>query len=164
MALRPVHRIKHVVDVSATLAAAAQLNQVIIVAKDAPVLANVTEVETASKVYGLYLKVIVASNEATVGGAIPNCYLFVAKNPGANLTFPAVNAVGSNDNKRFVIHQEMVMIENQISGNPTTIFNGVIKIPKGYARFGPNDNLFVAILCPAINISVCMQAHYKEFR
>ncbi len=164
MALRPVHRIKHVVDASATLTAAATLNQVLILAKDAPVLANVTEVETASKVYGLYLKVVCASNQVTEAGAIPNVYIFVAKNPGGNLSFPAANAVGGNDNKRFVIHQEMVMIQNQVSGNPTTIFNGVIKIPKGYSRFGPNDNLFVSVLCPAIDISICFQAHYKEFR
>ncbi len=164
MALRPVHRIKHVVDASATLAAAATLNQVMIVAKDAPVLGNTTEVETASKVYGIYLKVVCASNQVTEAGAIPNIYMMVAKNPGANLSFPAPNAVGASDNKRFVIHQEMVMVQNQVSSNPTTIFNGVIKIPKGYARFGPNDNLFVGILSPQVDISICFQAHYKEFR
>ncbi len=164
MAMRPIHRIKHVVDSSATLTAGATLNTIVVLAKDAPVLSGTTEVETASKVYGLYLKVICASNQVTEAGAIPNVYMFVAKNPGGNLSFPAGNAVGANDNKRFVIHQEMVMLQNQVSGNPTTIFNGVIKIPKGYARMGPNDQVFVSVLSPAIDMSVCLQCHFKEFR
>ena len=32
--------------------------------------------------------------------------MIVYKNPGGNLTAPAPNTIGSNDNKRFVIHQE----------------------------------------------------------
>ncbi len=164
LALRPVHRIKHVVDASSALASATALNQVLILSVDAPVLGSPTQVETGSKVYGLYLKVVVASNETEVVGAIPNVYMIVAKNPGGNLSFASASSQGSSDNKRFVIHQEMVMIENSKGGNPTTLFDGVIKIPKGYSRFGPNDNLFVGFLSPQIDIVVCLQAHYKEFR
>ncbi len=164
LALRPVQRLKHVTDQSATLAKATDLPLTVILAKDAPALAQEEEVQTGSTVHGIFLRAIVASNEALVSGAIPNCYLIVFKNPGNNLTLPASNAVGADDNKRFVIHQEMVMIENRISGIPTTIFNGVIKIPKGYKRFGPNDRLQVQFLCPAINISLCLQCIYKEFR
>ncbi len=159
-----VHRIKHVVDASATLAAATQLNQVIVNTKDAPVLSAVSEVETGCKINGVYLRVEVASNETIDTGAIPNVYMMVSKNPGGNLTLPAPNAVGSNDNKRFIIHQEMVMINNSIGGNPRTLFNGVVVIPKGYQRFGPNDQLTVSFLSPALDIAVCLQAHYKEFR
>ncbi len=164
MATRPVHRIKHVVDFSATLTAGSTLTQNVIVSVDAPVLASTTQVETASKVYGIYLKVEVASNEAQDVGAIPNVYLGVYKNPGANTTAPIMNAVGSSDNKRFMIHQEMVMIDNKLGGNPRILFNGVIKIPKGYARFGPGDLLQVFVFATALNIAVCGQVHYKEFR
>ena len=62
--------------------------------------------------------------------------MLVFKNPGGNLTVPANNTVGSNDNKKYVIHQEMVMLEQSISGNPRTLFNGVIRIPRGYQRNG----------------------------
>ncbi len=101
------------VDVQATLTAATQLDTSIVKAVDAPVLANTSEVETGSKVNGIYLKVEVATNEPFVDGAIPNVYLMIIKNPGNNLiasSFPAANAVGANDNKRFVIHQEMLML------------------------------------------------------
>ncbi len=164
LAMRPVNRIKHVVDSSATVAAAAQNNTLIIDAVDAPVLGNKAEVQTGSTVHGIYLKVEVASNEAQDVGAIPNVYMIIMKNPGGNITVPAANAVGGNDNKRFVIHQEMVMIDNNRGGNPRTLFNGVIAIPKGYKRFGPDDQLTIGILSPALNIVLCYQAHYKEFR
>ncbi len=164
MALRPVNRIKHVVDDSATITAAAVFAKDLITTVDSTALANTSDVVTGSKVYGIYLKVVVASNEATQGGAIPNVYMLVMKSPAANVATITPNVVGSDDSKKFVIHQEMSMIQNQISGNPTVLFNGVIKIPKGYVRNGPNDRLRLVIFCPAINISYCSQIHFKEFR
>ncbi len=163
MALRPVHRIKHVVDASATLTAATQLATPLIVTVDAPVLANQEEVETGAKVNGIYLKVEVGGNEATAS-EIPNVYMIVWKNGGNNLTAPAVNNVGANDNKRYVIHQEMVMLNNVVGGNPRILFNGVIVIPRGFRRMGPNDRLILEIMAPAVNITLCVQCHYKEFR
>ncbi len=162
--MRPVQRIKHVVDFPATLAAATNLAIPVVAAKDAPVLANTTEVVTGSTVNGIYIRVEVASNETEDVGAIPQVYLMVSKNPGGNLTMPSPNVVGSNDNKRFVFHQEMMMIENSKGGNPRTLFNGVVVIPKAYRRMGPNDEINVTIRSTALDIVVCLQAHYKEFR
>ncbi len=165
MAMRPIDRIKHVVDSSATSGAAGVFTINLALAKDAPVLANTTEVKTGSTINGIYIKIEVASNEAQDVGAIPNAYLIVFKNPGGNLTMPSPNAVGSSDNKRFIIHQEMVMIENTgKGGNARILFNGVVAIPKGYRRMGPNDIIGVGILSPALDMAVCLQAHYKEFR
>ncbi len=162
MALRPIHRIKHVVDGSNSVTAGTQLDIPIIITKDAPVLANKEEIETGAKVNGIYLKVEVAANEAEAG--IPNVYLIVWKNPGDNISAPTANNVGGNDNKRFVIHQEMVMLNSVLKGNPRILFNGVIVIPRGMRRFGPNDRLEISILNPLVNIHECHQVHYKEFR
>ncbi len=164
MALRPVQRIKHISDQSATLAAATVLTLAVVIAKDAPVTSAEEEVALGSTVHGIYLKAVVASNQVTEAGAIPNVYMIVMKNPGNNLSTPSPNAVGAADTKKYVIHQEMVMLENQVSGNPTTIFSGVIKIPKGYKRFGVNDRLTITFLSPAVDISLCIQAIYKEFK
>ncbi len=164
MSLRPVNRIKHVVDSAATLALNTALPVNLIKSTDTPVLGNSNECETGSKVNGIYLKVEVASNDVEVPDAIPNVYMIVWKNPGANLTAPSANNVGVSDNKRFVIHQEMIMIENSKGGNPRVLFNGVIAIPRGYRRNGPNDLLQVVFLSPAIDIAVCLQCHFKEFR
>ncbi len=162
--MRPIHRIKHVVDNNALLTAGTQINITpLIDTVDAPVLANTNEVETGAKVNAIYLKVEIASNETDVS-AVPNVYMIVTKNPGNNITIPAANAVGSNDNKRFVIHQEMVMLNNLQGGNPRIMFNGVIVIPKGYRRFGPDDALTLSLFSAALNIAWCFQCHYKEFR
>ncbi len=162
--MRPINRIKHVQDFSGALAAASQIALTVVSATDTPTLGVTSSVLTGSTVHGIFLNVQVASNEATVGGAIPNVYLMVWKNPGGNLTAPSASAVGVSDNKKYVIHQEMIMLENQISGNPKTLFKGVISIPKGYKRFGPNDTLLAEVLSPQVDITVCDQAIYKEFR
>ena len=161
MALRPVHRIKHVVDIQGGSIAGTQVSNDLIKAKDAPVLANVTEVETGAKVNGIYLKVEAYS---TSTAALANFYMAVLKNPGDSLTGFTINAIGANDNKRFVIHQEMVMMEKNTTGNPRTVFNGVIVIPRGYRRFGPNDTLEIKFLTPGVSSDFCLQCHYKEFR
>ncbi len=165
MALRPINRIKHVVDASATVGAGVNGGATIALATDTPTLGVVSSVETGCKINGFYCRVEVASNEAIDLGAIPNVYLIIWKNTGGNLTAPAPNAVGANDNKRFVIHQEMTMIENKGQGsNARTLFNGVIVIPKGMRRMGPNDLWQALVLCPALDTAQCFQFHYKEFR
>ncbi len=164
MALRPIQRIKHIIDNSATLTAGAAVTVPIVAATDTPTLGVTTSVITGSKVHGIFFSIEVASNEAQDVGAIPNVYLAVVKNPGGNLTFAGINTMGDDDNKRFVFHQEMVMIDNNLGGNPRTLFKGVVVIPKGYQRMGPNDKIDILIFSPAINIVFCVQAHYKEFR
>jgi len=166
MALRPIHRIKHVFDSQFATAAGTAVNVALITTVDAPVLGTPDEVETGSKVNGIYLKVEV---NATSSGALANFYMVVWKNPGGNLANIVPNTVGTNDNKRFAIHQEMVMLQKEptadsLGGNPRTVFNGVIVIPRGYRRFGPNDLLTISVLSPGTSCDVCLQCHYKEFR
>jgi len=159
--IRPVHRIKHVVDSQQGGVLNTQVNLNLINAVDAPVLTNVNEVETGCAVNGIYLKV---EAYATTAGALANAYLIVYKNTGGNLTFPNGNSIGASDNKKFVIHQEMVMLEQSVNGNPRTLFAGVIAIPRGMRRFGINDLLVAQVFSPGVNTSVCFQCIYKEFR
>ncbi len=161
MSLRPVHRIKHVVDKQAGLVLGTANNTNLVLTVDAPVLANTEEVETGSKVNGVYLHI---EGYATSAGALTNFYMALVKNPGGNLTLPAANTVGSSDDKRYVIHQEMVMFQKVNPSNPRTLFNGVIVIPRGYRRFGPNDRLVLVLLTPGCSADICLQCHYKEFR
>lgn len=165
MALHPVNRIKHVVDSSQVLAKDTTGGFTLATASDTPTQAVTTSVQTGCKINGFYIRVEVASNDAIDLGAIPNFYIMISKNPGGNVTMPEANAVGVSDNKRFVIHQEMSMIENKGQGsNPRTMFNGVIVVPKGMRRMGPNDIWQVLTFCPQLDTVGCLQAHYKEFR
>ncbi len=159
--LRPVNRIKHVVDLQGAIIAGASTQEFLIRAVDAPIITNIFDVETGSTVHAIYLRVEVV---ATTSAALPNVYMIVFKNPGGNLTIPAGNLVGSNDNKKYIIHQEMLMLQKQDGSNPRTLFNGVIKIPRGYKRMGPNDTLTLGITVPGVSIDFCLQCHYKEFR
>ncbi len=159
--LRPIARIKHVIDTQGGSLLGVVLNIVLINTKDLPVIANTSDVLTGSTVNGIYLKVEVSASSA---GALANAYMMVYKNPGNDLTFPNPNIVGTSDKKKFVIHQEMVMLEQTTGGNPRTLFNGVIAIPRGYRRNGPNDRLELDVFSPGVDMNVCVQCHYKEFR
>ncbi len=159
--IRPVNRIKHVFDEQGGVALGTNKNIVIINSVDSPALAATNEVFTGSIVNGIYMRVEVY---ATSSGALSNIYMIVLKNPGGNLAVMAPNAVGVNDNKRYVIHQSMVMVQKVTPSNPRTLFDGVIVLPKGYRRFGPNDALNVRLLAPGVNFDYCIQVHYKEFR
>ena len=88
----------------------------------------------------------------------------VFKSPGGSIGIDNANVIGADKDKRYVIHQEMKMLEQSVNGNPRTIFNGVIVIPRGYRRFGPADILSIQLFTPGVNASACYQSHYKEFR
>lgn len=159
--MRPVNRIKHIVDIQQGITAATQANQVLVEAVQAPAVANVREVNNGSTVNAIYLTV---EAYATTAGALSNLYMIVFKNPGGNLTVPQGNTVGSNDNKKYVIHQEMVMLQQAVNGNVRNVFKGVIVIPKGYRRFGVNDLLQISFYSPGVNCNVCFQCIYREFK
>ncbi len=160
--IRPVHRIKHVTDRQGGIALGVNLDEQVVTTIDAPTLAATNSVETGCTINAIYLRVEVTNDGATA--VLPNAYLMVMKNPGGNLTFPNPNVVGASDNKKYVIHQEMVMLQMVENSNPRTLFNGVIVIPKGYRRFAINDLLTVRVFSPSIALFVCIQCHYKEFR
>ncbi len=159
--LRPVNRIKHVFDEQGGITAGTE--QVILIAttSDTPVLGSPASTETGSKINGFF---IIAEVNATSSAALSNVYFYVGKNPGTNLTLPSANAVGINDNKRFVVHQEMVMLQQVTNSNPRTLFKGVVAVPRGYRRNGPGDRWEIHILAPGVNTNYCVQVHYKEFR
>ncbi len=166
MALRPVHRIKHVIDAEGNVDDTPNVVVDLIATVDNPVLTSPTQVETGSKVNGIYLK-IEALHTSGVGR--PNFYMIVRKNPG-NLFGVGTHdpkSIGISDDKKWVIHQEMIMGSGDAgNGLPRVVFNGVIKIPKGYIRNGPNDKLQVVMRTGNTDVAFdwCLESHYKEFR
>ncbi len=163
MNLRPINRIKHVVDFEGALTTTQSVIP-IASATDTPTLAATASVETGCTINGIYLHVEVLHSSGT---GRPNVYLGVFKSPGSNLTAPQADAVGSNDNKKYVIHQEMIMMSGDAgNGLPRPLFNGVIVIPKHMRRFGPDDELavFMKTKTASLQADMCGQCHYKEFR
>ncbi len=129
--------------------------------EDAPTLADVDSVMVGCRISSIYLNVqVYATSEASLA----NVYFYVMKNPGANLNPPAANAVGAADEKKFILHQEMRMMGGATTEIPITMFNGVIRIPRGYQRFGYKDLLQLNINSPGNSIDFCIQCIYKELR
>ncbi len=160
--LRPINRIKHVFDEQGGSAAANNQGVLIVNTTDTPTLAATNSVETGSKINGFFI-IVEVTNVGTTG-IFANVYFILWKNVGGNLTAPAPNTVGANDNKRYVIHQEMLMMQQIHDSNPRTLFKGVIAVPKGMRRCGPNDTWNIQLLSPGVDINYCVQVHYKEFR
>ncbi len=160
--MRPIQRIKHVVDVEGTITDT-QSSSDIVLAVDAPVLASTQQVETGSHVYGIYLKI---ECNRTSGTGRSNTYFALFKNPGGNISAPQADAVGATDQKRYILHQSMVMLGDFTENMPRVLFDGVIKIPPGFSRFGPNDVLRMLLTMGGNSVTAdfCAQAHYKEFR
>ncbi len=65
--------------------------------------------------------------------------VYLMKNPGDNLTPPGALAVGSSNEKKFIIRQWTAMIMRNQEGNPPYHWEGWIKIPKRYQRMGTDD-------------------------
>ncbi len=161
--LRPINSRKHVIDVQGGLVAAAQSEVVIADSVDNPVLANVAECRTGSKVNSLFLNIQVASTGA---GALANVYMYIYKNPGTNIFVaqrPNANAVGISDFKKQIFHQEMIMTEKDTTGIPRTLFKGVLKVPKHFSRMGYDDQIAVALFAPGVNYDFCVQCIYKDY-
>ncbi len=94
----------------------------------------------------------------------------VIKNPGNE--HPNINpsTVGDSDLRKFVIHQEMTMVAETTASTQQigrTMFQGVIKIPSRYRRFGINDRLTITFALDDAETTgianVCVQCIYKEF-
>jgi len=168
LGLRPVVSLKHILDVAGSTTGSTKSTVDLIKADEKPELANVQEVAVASRVSSIFLNV----QAYTVANATlrPNFYMYVMKNPGNNfLTTPEPSGTGGADKKRFILHQEMIML-GVIGGGgfPRTVFKGVIKIPPRLRRFGWDDRLQLVVGNGAGETTqetgFCVQCIYKEFR
>ncbi len=158
-----INSIKHVVDVQQALAIGVVDTGFLIITVDAPdsTITNFAEVQTGSNVYSIYLTV---EATASTSAALANVYMIIYKSPGDNIPALVPNTIGSNDDAKWVIHEEMVMLERSTAGNPRNIFKGVIRLPKKMQRFGRNDRLVIALLSPGVTVDNCFQCIFKEYR
>ncbi len=162
--LHPVHRTKHVIDAEGTVDDTPNVVVDLISTADNAVRTSPTQCETGSKVNGIYLHLEALHASGT---GRPNMYMAIFKNPGGQLpTTLDITQAGVSVTKKYIIHQEMIMGSGDAgNGLPRVVFNGVIRIPKGYIRNGPLDKLQMILVTgnAGVVFDWCMQAHYKEF-
>ncbi len=163
--LRPVHSIKHIVDLQGGIVADTRVLSTLVDGKDAPVLANTSEVEVGSKVFSIFLNIQVIGTG--VGGVLNQIYFIIYKNPGSNVTvgnIPDGNVTGASDFKRQIFHTEMIMLSSSSDDIPQALFKGVIKIPRVFQNMRINDIIQIQLFAPGGTSNFCLQAIYKEFR
>ncbi len=159
--LRPVNSRKNVRDQQGGLAIGVATVSNIADAVDSPSLGVPASCAIGSVINGLFLNVQV---RATTEAALPNAYMYICKNPGNNLSMPDANAVGIDDNKKFIFHQEMAMLSGSTEPSiPITLFKGVIKVPKHMRRMGADDQIQVHLFSPGVTADFCIQAIYKWY-
>ncbi len=167
LAIRPVNSLKHVID-TATSAVPGGITSVIILAEveDAPLASNPVQIRIGSIINAIYLRVEVLATGSSV--AVPRIYLAIQKNPGNEHPNANPSSIGDSDLRKFIIHQEMTMVgEGTDNPIPRTMFQGVIKIPSRYRRFGVNDRLTANFALDDGEtthiVNACVQCIYKEF-
>ncbi len=167
--MSPIRSIKHVVDTNGGITGGTPSTTSVINTVDDPSRTVPNNVANGSRVNAIYLNVQVIGEVAA--GGVDNIYMIVFKNPGTDMNAPNVDTVGTDDNRKWVIHQEMVMTNNGLTGNPAvpkTLFKGVILIPKPYRRNGIDDRLDVLIGHRNGEVTqtsfFCLQCIYKEYR
>ncbi len=87
---------------------------------------------------------------------------YLIKNVGANLTPPGVFAVGTSNEKRFVIKTWHAMVMRNQDGNNPYHWEGWIKIPKLYHRMATDDIWQIVWATSADTGHGAIQAIYKE--
>ncbi len=175
MGLRPVNSVKHIIETNGAIVAVAQsATPIVSVVNNPDLTTNPADCNVGSKVGSVYLRVEVVGTESA--GGVDNIYMAVVKNPGANFVFPPLDQLGVSDLRKYVIHQEMIMLVPQSESGagggtarfPRTLFKGVIRIPKGYARSGINDRLLVLLQHRTGEVTqqteFCLECIYKEFQ
>ncbi len=86
------------------------------------------------------------------------------KDPGSNLTPPSAFAVGTSNEKKYVIKQWQVMTMRNQDGNPPFHWEGWIKIPKLYRRNGADDLWSISFMCDAAAGHFSAQFIYKWYK
>ena len=164
--MRPIQSTKHIVDLQGGIIGNATERRTLVTAVDNPVLANTSNVASGSKVSSMYLNVTVLSQANT---ALNNIYFMIFKNPQGNIPdseIPPANQVGSSEFKRQVFHQEMRMLSDASNSIPSTMFQGVLKIPRIFHTMRVGDQIGINFFSPGAgnDVDFCVQCIYKSYR
>ncbi len=160
LSLRPVDSIKNVRYLEASIGTTA-VNTVIINAVDTPTTATTNDVQRGCTVKAVWISLDICGLAATGVLQTTTCYLM--KNPGANLTPPTPRTEGSSNEKKFIFKTWNYMTMRNQDGNPPYHWEGWVKIPKRYQRFGTNDQLQLVFACTTAAGHLSLLSIYKWF-
>ncbi len=151
---------KNVVDLTTSTGTTQTINNIVI-AKDTPVTTGQNEVVRGCLIKAVWCSFDVCGLAGT--GVLQRTAIYLIKNPGANLTLPGAFVVGTSNEKKYVFRQWQVMTMRNQDGNPPFHWEGWIKIPKRYQRFGTDDKLVMAFETDAAAGHSSAQYIYKWY-
>ncbi len=151
---------KHVVDFESATSSTQTLN---LVAKAVTAPSNTVDTDCHR---GGHIKAIwISLDFCGIGtsGVNIRTVVYLIKNPGDNLTEPGVFAVGTSNEKKFVIKMWSQMTMRNQDGNPPYHWEGWVKIPKRYQRMGTDDTWQLASGMNAGSGHLFANCIYKEY-
>ncbi len=131
-----INSIKNVVDTTASTGTTIQ-QALVAKAVNNPASTTANDVSNGCIIKAIWCSFDVCGLGATGVLQRTNCYLM--KNPGDNLTEPSCFAVGTSNEKKFVIRQWQIMTMRNQDGNVPFHWEGWIKVPRRYQRMGTDD-------------------------
>ncbi len=131
-------------------------------AVNTPLSTNSSDVSNGCIIKAVYCIIDVCGLAGTGVLQITDFYIF--KNPGANLTPPAPNSVGTSNEKKFVFKQWRAMTMRNQDGNVPFHWEGWLKIPKRYWRMGTDDLLTLVFQTSTAAGHLSASFIYKWFR
>ncbi len=136
-------------------------NQILINAVDAATLASSIEVTRGCNIKAVWVSLDFCGLAAT--GVLQSTTVYLMKNPGANLTTPTPRSEGTSNEKKFIFKTWNQMTMRNQDGNPPYHWEGWIKIPKRYQRFGAADQLVMTFVCTTAAGHFSVMALYKWY-
>ncbi len=136
--------------------------QVLARAQDNPTLAGKNDVQFGCKIKAMWLTFDVCGLAGT--GVLNVFHAYIMKNPGANLTPPLPATEGSSNEKKFIFKSWQAMIMRNQDGNVPYHWEGWIKVPRIYQRFGANNEISFSLACTAaVTAHANIQTVYKYY-
>ncbi len=143
--IRPVNRVKHILDSEGVLTGGA--NSTNVLAVTVPVASSPFkpgDIPLGSTINGMFLSVfVIGATGAPINGSI-NWY--IAKTRAGQSTsadFPGAGNTGVSEVRNQIFHEEKGLAG---SGDGTAMaFKGVVAIPRGMRRFREGDSIFIKL-------------------
>ena len=132
---------------------------ILAVAVSSPDNTVTTQVENGCRIKAIHLSIDVCGLGAS--GVLQVTGFYLLKNPGANLTPPAVFSPGTSNEKRFIIKEWSAMTMRNQEGNPPYHWEGWIPIPKTHQRMATDDTWSIAMATSASTGHFSIKTVYK---
>ncbi len=130
-------------------------------AVDNPTTAASADVKRGCTIKNVWISLDLCGLAAT--GVLQTTSVFLMKNPGANLTAPTPRSEGTSNEKKFIFKTWNYMTMRNQDGNPPYHWEGWVKIPRQYQRFGTADQLTMSVATTTAAGHLSVLALYKWF-